>query len=102
MRRRSIVFAEGEKRVAPRRWAPLLFPLFIYLFSFFFPGRLRGGPHGVNHPCQAVDPDERSPENHRPYSLALAFSLSLSLSRARALSRALFNSCMLALTRLPR
>lgn len=66
----------GRKRVAaPQRWA-LFSPLFIYLFSFFFPGRLRGGPHGVNHPCQAVDlVDERSPENHRSYSaLFLAHS----------------------------
>lgn len=29
-----------------------------------FTGRLRGGPHGVNHPCQAVDLVEHLPERH--------------------------------------
>lgn len=74
----------------PRRWA-LFFPLFIYLFSFFFffffLGRLRGGPHGVNHPCQAVDlADERS-RRARESPALLSPSFSLSPSRALALTR---------------
>lgn len=42
----------------------LSFIFFIHLSSFFFPGRLRSGPHGVNHPCQAVDLVEHLPESH--------------------------------------
>lgn len=48
----------------------LSFTLFIHLSLFFFPGRLRGGPHSVNHPCQAVDLVEHLPESH-PAALLL-------------------------------
>lgn len=43
----------------------------LYLSSFFFPGRLRGGPHGVNHPCQDVDLVEHLPESHPTAALLL-------------------------------
>lgn len=55
----------------------LSFILFIYLSSFFFPGRLRGGPHGVNHPCQDVDLVEHLPESHPAALLPLLGWLSL-------------------------
>ena len=47
------------------RWqGPFFHPLYLPFSSFFFPGRLRGGPHGVNHPCQDVDLVEHLPESH--------------------------------------
>lgn len=53
----------------------LSFILFIYLFSFF-PGRLRSGPHGVNHPWQDVDLVEHLPQSHPAALLPLLSKLS--------------------------
>lgn len=60
----------------------LSFIFFIYLSSFFFPGRLRGGPHGVNHPCQDVDLVEHLPESHPTAALLLPLLGWLSLCPA--------------------
>lgn len=56
---------------------PFFHPLYLYLSSFFFPGRLRGGPHSVNHPCQDVDLVEHLPESHPAALLPLLGWLSL-------------------------
>ena len=60
--RRRDLYLDDEN--ASRWQGPFFHPLYLPFSSFFFPGRLRGGPHGVNHPCQDVDLVEHLPESH--------------------------------------